>query len=94
MSKSSATDLVASVIQRVYNDASQTVLDRQAASEIVTALQEAGWASLDDVGRLIDAAGGEIVVPGEILHDVRDRQVTRQDDYASGGVKFRVSVSA
>lgn len=94
MSDMTATDLVAGIIQRVYNDASQTVLDRRAANAIITALREAGWASLDDVGRLIEAAGGEIVVPGDLITDTRERRVTRQDDFASHGVKFRVSVSA
>ena len=88
-----ATDLVANVIQRVYGDTTQTVLDRQAASEIVTALRNAGWASLDDVARLIDAAGGEVVVPRNILADSCDRVVTRQDDFASGGVRYRVSTA-
>lgn len=80
------------VIQRVYGDASRTVLDRRAASEIVKALRERGWASLDEVALLIDAAGGEIVVPSRLMLETKDRVVTKQDDYASGGFKFRVSV--
>lgn len=94
MSKCTATDMVAEVIQRVYGDATQTVLDRRAASEIVAALRTAGWASLDEVALLIEAAGGEITVPGRMLSDTRERRVTRQDDFASLGHKFRVSVSA
>lgn len=94
MSEQSAADLVAGVIQRVYGDATQTVLDRRAASEILTALRGAGWTSLDEVAMLIEAAGGEITVPRRILSDARERRVTVQDDFASGGKKFRVSVSA
>ena len=94
MSKTSATDMVVDVIQRVYGDATQTPLDRQAASEIVAALRAAGWASLDEVAMLIEAAGGEITVPGRILGDPRERRVTSQEDFATMGRKFRVSVSA
>lgn len=94
MSKVSATDVVADVIQRVYGDATQTFLDRQAASEIVAALRRAGWASLDEVAVLIEAAGGSITVPDALLCDGKDRVVTRAEDYASRGHKFKVSVSA
>jgi hypothetical protein len=89
----SAERLVRDVIQRVYGDATQTVLDQRAASEIVTAFRAAGWASLDEVAVLIEAAGGSITVPHRLMMDGRDRQVTRQDDFAADGVKFRVSVS-
>lgn len=94
MNETTATDLVADVIQRVYGDATQTALDRQAAREIVAALRQAGWASLDEVAMLIQAAGGEIIVPADILSDARERRVTRQDDFATLGHKFRVSVRA
>lgn len=87
-----ATDVVCDAIQRAYGDATRTQLDRTAAAEIVAALRNAGWASLDEVAMLIEAAGGEVVVPAKILGDSRERRVTRQDDFASGGVKFRVSI--
>jgi hypothetical protein len=89
-----ATDLVASVIQRVYEDATQTALDRKAAREIIAALRAAGWASLDEVAVLIEAAGGEIAVPDRLMVDGRRRVVTRQDDFRSMGKKYRVSVGA
>lgn len=93
MNNDTATDVVARVIQRLYDNATEVVLDREVASEIVKALRDVGWASLNDVARLIEAAGGEIVVPGEILGDNRERRVTKQDDFGSGGVKFRVSIA-
>lgn len=93
MSDRNPTDLVAGVLQRVYGDASQTVLDRRAASEVVSALRNAGWASLDEVAVLIEAAGGSVTVPGSLIHDGRDRRVTSQDDFASGGRTFSVSTS-
>lgn len=94
MSNTTAADLVAGVIQHVYGDATQTVLDREAASEIISALRGAGWASLDEVAILIEAAGGEIVVPDRLQADGRERRVTVQDDYRAMGRKFRVSVAS
>lgn len=84
--------VVQDVIQRVYGDATQTTLDCEAATEIVRALRGMGWASLDDVGMLIEAVGGEITVPHRVLANDRERRVTVQDDYATGK-KFRVSVA-
>lgn len=87
---STAVDLVTEVIQRVYGDATQTVLDQKAASEILDALRSAGWASLDEIAILIEAAGGEIVVPHRLAFDFRERRVAVQDDYATPGRKFTV----
>lgn len=87
-----ATDLVAATIQRTYNDATQTHLDRQAASNIIAALRSAGWASLNEVAVLIEAAGGSITVPDRLMQDGRDRRVTVQDDYANNGRRFTVTV--
>lgn len=85
--------IVRDVIQRVYGDATRTVLDHEAAKEIVRALRGLGWASIDEVGMLIEAAGGEVTVSHRILADDRERRVTVQDDFASAGKKFRVSVA-
>ena len=82
------TDLVTDTIQRVYGDATQTALDREAARQIVAALRAAGWASLDEVARLIEAAGGSITVPDHILANDGDRIVERFDTF--DGVTFRV----
>lgn len=86
------TDLVTATIQRVYADATQTVLDREAARQIVAALRAAGWASLDEVARLIDAAGGSITVPHRLLADTEERVVERFDTL--DGITFRVRRSS
>lgn len=90
----SATKIVQDVIQRVYGDATQTALDHEAAVEILRALRAAGWASLDEVAVLIEAAGGSITVPDRLMGDGRDRVVSRQDDFASMGQRYTVSVSS
>lgn len=88
-----AVDVVRNVIQRVYGDATQTVLDAQAAREIVAALREMGWASLEEVAVLIEAAGGSVTVPDSLMLDTRERRIMRSDDYASRGRRFSVSVA-
>lgn len=94
MSDFSAVGLVADVLQRVYGDATQTVLDRRAAEEVVEALRRAGWATLDEVAILIESAGGSITVPDLIAGDPRERCVMVTDDYAAGGRRFVVSSSS
>lgn len=86
----SATQIIRDVIQRVYEDATQTVLDQQAAREIIAALRAAGWASFDEVAVLIEAAGGSITVPDRLMHDGRRRVVSRQEDHANMGHRFTV----
>lgn len=88
----SATEAVMETIQRVYGDATQTILDRRAADAIIHALRQAGWASLSDVGMLIQAAGGTITVPDHILMETRIRTVYRQEDFKTGGIKFTVNL--
>ena len=61
------TQAVMDVLQRVYGDATQTVLDHQAASEVIAELRRRGWASLDDVARIIVAAGGEVTIPDRLM---------------------------
>lgn len=90
MNEHTATDLVAGVIQRIYGDATQTVLDRRAAREIVAALRSAGWASLDEVAMLIEAAGGTVTIPGNIMRDNSKRVVYAEDDWRTMGRTFRV----
>lgn len=63
---------VAGVIQRVYGDASQTVLDHRCAGQVLAVLREAGWLAPDDVARLVLAAGGEIRVPDRLRGDPLD----------------------
>lgn len=92
-SSENATRIVRDVIQRVYGDATQTVLDQRAAWEIITALRAAGWASIDEVAVLIEAAGGSITVPDDLMLDGRDRRVMRHDDYEARGFRFTVSTS-
>ena len=84
MSKSTET-IVRDVIQRVYGDASQTVLDYAAAREIVAALRDAGWASLQEVGAIIHAAGGDVTVSGREMG--RDFRVYR-NEHTLDGVRF------
>lgn len=83
-----AEQIVRDVIQRVYGDATQTMLDSQAAREIVAALRDAGWASLDEVALLIEAAGGSITVPHN-LDPFAERTVYRNDP-TWDGVTFSV----
>ena len=83
-----ATDVVVDTIQRVYGDATQTVLDREAAREIVSALRAAGWASLDEVALLIDAAGGSVTVPKHLAASTERRVVERFESF--DGITFRV----
>lgn len=92
-SSESSVAAVRRTIQEVYGDASQTVLDDRAARAIISTLREMGWASLDEVAVLIEAAGGEITVPDRLMGDGRERRVTKQPDWAAGGHKFRVSVA-
>lgn len=87
-----ATKIVRDVIQRVYGDATQSDLDFRAAEEILRALQEAGWASLEDVAMLISAAGGEIEVTYDmkILRPWSGLRVERHDDPATGTTSVRI----
>jgi hypothetical protein len=80
--------VVRDVIQRAYGDATQTPLDHQAASEIVTALRSMGWASLNEVALLIEAAGGSIKVSSRQMLHSSERVVERMDEY--DGVRYTV----
>ena len=62
-------DGIANTIQRVYGDAMQTVLDRQAAEEIFNYLRSHGMAPLSVVAAIVKAAGGRVVVPDTLLLD-------------------------
>ena len=89
-SSDAAVAAVRNTIQRVYGDATQTVLDEQAAREVISTLRELGWASLDEVAVLIEAAGGSITVPDHLMFDGKERTVLRADDYANQGHRFTV----
>lgn len=53
---------VRDVIQRGYGDATQTILDDQVAGNILTELKTRGWISLQEVGAIVAASGGEVRV--------------------------------
>lgn len=76
--------IVVDVIQRVYGDATQGALDHRAASEIVTALRNAGWADLNAVGAIIAAAGGRVTITERDMLD--DWEVWRSEDHAARGI--------
>jgi len=66
-------EMIGRVIQNVYGDATQTVLDRQCAKAIVTSMREAGWMPHNEVASILLAAGGkveigrlsDVVLPGD-----------------------------
>jgi hypothetical protein len=60
---------IADVLQRVYGDATQTVLDHRAAREVWEYLLSRGVAEHSTVAALIAAAGGEIRVSESLLLD-------------------------
>lgn len=62
---STASRIAADAIQRTYGDASQTALDHQAASAVVSDLRAAGWASPSEVAAIVAAAGGKVVLTDE-----------------------------
>lgn len=55
-------DGIADTLQRVYGDATQTFLDRQAAREIWKWLRKQGIATPQEVAVVVEAAGGEVRV--------------------------------
>ena len=82
---------VRDALQAGYGDATQTVLDDQVAGQVMGALRERGWASLDEAALLIAAAGGEIRVPSALrLRGTARMQVERFEDHATGETVFRV----
>ena len=56
-------------IQRVYGDATQTVLDERAAREIWKYLLSVGVAPASGVAMIVAAAGGRVTVTDELLLD-------------------------
>lgn len=80
---SNDTDLVASVIQKGYQDATQTVLDRMVSEDIVEALRAAGWATPEEVRAIVAAAGGRVEVSLAVACDP-PAQITRWRDVATG----------
>jgi hypothetical protein len=58
---------IADTIQRVYGDATRTVLDHRAAVEIWKYLQVRGVVSENVLAAVIEAAGGKITVPNSAL---------------------------
>lgn len=56
-------------IQRVYGDASQSLLDRKAAVEIVKDFERLGWMDPFTLRAIVAAAGGKIVLESDQLMD-------------------------
>lgn len=83
--------LVCDVIQRVYGDATQTALDYKAATEIVVALGQAGWAAPEDIALLIKAAGGQVEITRKMREEFdRNWTIERWDDPATDSTTVRV----
>ena len=83
-------DRIAETLQRVYGDATQTVLDRKAAREVFKVCTEMGMAPLSSVAAIIAAAGGRVTVPHDLLID-GPTEVTRIDEI--DGITFKVSTA-
>ena len=60
---------IADTIQRVYGDATRTVLDERAAREIWKYLLLQGMARASDVALIVEAAGGEVHISRSSLVD-------------------------
>jgi hypothetical protein len=60
---------IADVLQRVYDDATQTALDRHAAAEVYAYVLSCGMAPLETVAAIVEAAGGDVTVPSRLLID-------------------------
>lgn len=79
-------------LQRAYGDATQTVLDRAAASEVWKYLLEQGAAPPSTVAHIVAAAGGEIHLSEDmLLADSYDLSVFR--DQVHGDIKLSVKSS-
>lgn len=75
-------DGITATIQRVYGDATQTALDRKAASEIWGFLTGHFMATPTFVAAMVTAAGGEILIPDRVLMDLdRDASLVMVDDW-------------
>lgn len=82
-------------LQHGYGDATQTVLDDRVAGNVLETLKSRGWASLQEVGALILAAGGEIrLTDAQMMHLFRgdEIEVTVQEDPITRDKVFRASV--
>lgn len=78
---------VMDTLQRVYGDATQTVLDRAAASEVWKYLLQQGVAPPSIVAQIVVVAGGEIHLREDMLvADSYDLSVFR--DPIHGGMKL------
>lgn len=80
---------VRNALQTGYGDAAQTVLDDRVAGSVLGALRERGWMSIEEVGALVLAAGGEIRVPPDALWRAGDIEVSVQDDFTTCGKIIR-----
>jgi len=58
---------IRATLQQGYGDATQTVLDDKVAGDVLSTLRERGWASIQEVGALILAAGGEIRLTDAVM---------------------------
>lgn len=62
-----AVNDITEIIQRGYGDSSISQLDRTVAHNIVNYLTTRGWMSPGEVAYLVEAAGGEIRVPENLI---------------------------
>ena len=83
--------LVRDIIQRVYGDATQTVLDDTAATAVISALRRVGWASPEETALLIKAAGGQVTITRTMQEEIGPGwQVERWDDPTTDSTVVRV----
>lgn len=55
------------IIQQGYGDTTKTALDKTVATNIVNHLYNAGWVAPQELAVMVKAAGGEIVVPENLI---------------------------
>lgn len=58
---------IVEILNRAYGDNATSALDRIAAGEILSELVNLGWVSSEEIAYLVDAAGGEIRIPEDLL---------------------------
>lgn len=83
---------VAAVIQRVYGDATQSVLDVRCARAVLEMLQERCWLPPDDAARLVIAVGGEVRLSDRLRMDPLDGyQLSRYESQVDHAIVIRAS---
>lgn len=80
-------------IQRVYGDATQTVLDDRAAREIWKYLLSVGVMPVSGVAMIVAAAGGKVTVTDDLLLDPPAEYTVMDDGYFSKVLRVRTKAS-